>query len=93
MIEREHPALGVKLVVNELTQGKLEKLLENLKDKTGLPLGQYYGSLVRAAIIAEWLEEPDWEVEDVADQKPAVIKWMGEQIDRLYAEATTVPPL
>ena len=36
--------------------------------------------------------EPGWTVDDVSKQKPAVIRWIGEQLDKLYGEATTVPP-
>lgn len=92
MIEKTHKTLGVSLKVEELSQGMLELYLDEMNGKNSLPIGKYYGEIVRAAVKVGWLVEPAWSPEDVKTQKPAVVRWIGEQLDKLYGEATTVPP-
>lgn len=94
----EHPGLGVRAQVKELTQGDLERfgaaivgeMARNPENSTS----QRRGNALRAAIAAGWFEElaPVIAVSQVNDQAPAVVALLGEWIDRLYIEVTTIPP-
>jgi hypothetical protein len=102
MAEHEHKTLGVTLVIAEITQGHVERLLENVKRAldefsvesfSRLPLSRQDGIMVRAAVAAGWISTPSWKVEDVSNLKPAVVRWCARVIDKEYAEATSLPPV
>jgi hypothetical protein len=92
MAELENTTLGIKLVTSDPDQDMFDKYLDRLQGKQSMPVGKYYGEMVRAAIEVGWLIEPKWTPEQVGKQKPKVIRWLGEKLDRLYLQETTVPP-
>lgn len=92
MIEKSHKKLELTLRAKELTQGLLEDYLTEMAGKNQLAIGKYYGEVVRAAIKSGWMVEPEWKIEDVPGLKPVAVRWVAEQLDKLYGEATTVPP-
>jgi len=92
MIEKTHKTLGIELQAKELSQGLLEAYLIEMAGKNQMAIGRYYGEVVRAAIKCGWLIKPEWTLEDVPEQKPTAVRWVAEQLDRAYGEATTVPP-
>lgn len=91
----ESKKLGVKATIKSLLQRDLEKFGAALAEEGVLSSGsQRRGANVRAAIQAGWFTEiePSLSVEQVADQLPAVIVFLGTWIDLVYREVTTVPP-
>lgn len=101
MAEHEHKAMGVKLVIAEISQGMLEKFLDASKrrlDEMGvnsiaqLPEVRSDGIVLRAAIEAGLIVEPAWKVEDVEGMSPKVTRWAARKIDKEYGEATRLPP-
>jgi len=92
MAELENVTLGIKLVTCEPNQDMFDKYLDRLQGKQSMPVGKYYGEMVRAAIEVGWLIEPKWTPDQVGKQKPMVVKWMGQVLDNLYKQETTVPP-
>lgn len=90
----EHKKLGVKATVKRLTQRDLEKFGESLALETPASASQRRGANVRAAINAGWFEglTPAMTADEVGDQPPTVIKLLGDWIDQVYGEVTTIPP-
>ena len=97
-MEHMHKRLGLRLVLPEaetLRQRDVEKYMAAFRDtKLGDSLPEYHGRTLRAALKAGWVQEiePNIGEADVADLHPAKVKWFAEKIDRLYTEATTIPP-
>ncbi len=91
----ESKKLGIKATIKSLLQRDLEKFGAALADEGVLSSGsQRRGANVRAAIQAGWFTElkPELTPETVADQLPVVIKVLGDWIDLVYREVTTIPP-
>lgn len=91
----EHKKMRIKAVVKRLTQRDLERFGEAISSEPpATSASQRRGANVRAAIKAEWFEtlEPAMTVDQVGDQEPAVVKFLGDWIDMVYAEVTNIPP-
>lgn len=90
----EHKGLGVRATVKALKQRDVEVFSQVLISEEVRTASQRRGANLRAAIQAGWFTEltPAMTVESVADQAPAVVRLLGEWIEAVYAEVTTVPP-
>ena len=86
----------------ELDVENLERALENLPRAILSNTG--YAARLKAAIAAGWVLEPASEVGDfdgtkrcfyagqnVDEMKPGAVRWLGQQVDRAYDEATEIP--
>ena len=56
-----------------------------------LPLAEFYGVSVRAAIRAGWFGD-DADPDDVGDMMPRDVQELSEQVWAAFEEATTVAP-
>lgn len=96
MLEANHPKFGtVRLARNaeELRQRDVEAFMRafrDLPDDKSDP--EYAGRVVRAAVTAQWIEQPVLTVEIVDDLPPAQVTWLARQINTVYAEAMRVDP-
>jgi len=90
----EHKKLGVRAVIKPLKQRDLEAFGAALSETPSESASQRRSGNVRAAIQAGWFSEitPPLTIEDIPDQLPVVIKLLGDFIDRVYSEVTTIPP-
>ena len=91
----EHKTLHVKANIKDnLTQRDLEAFGAVMASESGRSASEHRGSNVRAAIIAGWFTElePAMTADQVYDQHPAVIKLLGDWIDKVYGEVTEIPP-
>jgi len=93
-----HTRLGLRLELVEaetLKQRDVERYMAAFRaSKLGDSLPEYYGKTLRAALTAGWVKaiEPQMSVDDVAAQKPAVVRWFAQHVNDLYVEVTTIPP-
>ena len=88
----EHKTLGLTLELpdpDDLTQRQIERYMECYRRRDE---ADNAGKVVRAAVEAGWVKEPDISVEMVGEMKPAVVRWYAAKIDALYAEVTAIPP-
>jgi hypothetical protein len=88
----EHKKLNLTLVLpdaDELTQGEVERYMAEYRRLSG---ADNAGKVLRAAIVAGWVREPDMSVDMVEAMKPAAVRWCAAQIDALYVEVITIPP-
>ena len=96
-------ALKIK---GSLKQVDVEKFLSFLSKQrtTNLLRLSGHGATLRAAIEADWIDEPVNEVGDFEGEKryfysemnvdemnAGAVKWIGEQLDKAYQEATEIP--
>ncbi len=91
----ENKKLGVKATIKEnLRQRDLEAFGESRAAETGVSASQSRGANVRAAINAAWFTEltPAMTAEQVGDQIPAVVRLLGDWIDKIYVELIEIPP-
>ena len=97
MIKLEHAGLGVEFQVRDLKQKHVARqgaALRELLSADSISLetastGEYYGCAVQSAFDAGWFLEP--ETLDVDESSPAMIKWLAQEINRIYLEATEIP--
>jgi hypothetical protein len=86
----------------QLDVERLESILYMFPRRTLIYTGA--GATLKAAIEAEWIESPACEVGDfegdkrffyneqnVDEMNPGAVKWLGNQIDDAYKEATQIP--
>ncbi len=98
MAEFTHQKLALRLVLPEaadLKQRDVDKFMAAFSaQKQGNSPREDNGKTLRAALKAGWVKdsEPALKAEQVDDLSPAVVRWFAERIDRLYVEASTVPP-
>lgn len=84
--------LTLKSGPDELTQRDVEMFMNTVaKDTRGTSVPEHHGKIVRAVIKLGWLEEPSMDVKDVDKEKPWIVRWMAEQIDLVYRQATAIP--
>lgn len=90
----EHKGLGVRATIKPLTQRDLENFSAAVVSEETRTATQRRGANLRAAIKAGWFSEldPAMTAEQVADQRPAVVRLLGEWIEAIYVEVTTIPP-
>lgn len=90
----EHKKLGIKATIKSLKQRDLEAFGAAISKEPKGSKSQDAGANVRAAIQAGWFTEltPVMTVEQVGDQSPAVIRFLGAYVDAVYQEVTTIPP-
>ena len=77
--------------LGELSQEKAEIVAEAVfaEHKTGLHRNS---AVVRAAIEAEWLIEPEMTIEEVGEVKPpSRIGWIADNIATHYIELVSIP--
>jgi hypothetical protein len=82
-----------KLVVRELTQRMLERFTVEYRKLAAGPISvvEDHGATLRAAITAEWIEEPKLTIEQVDNLPPWKVDWLASGLDAAYREARTVP--
>jgi len=88
----EHKKLNLTLLLtdgDELTQRDVERYITEYRR---MPEADNAGKVLRAAILAGWVQDPAMSVDMVEGMKPAAVRWYAAKIDALYAEATTIPP-
>ena len=92
-------------VKGELVQLDIEKLESALlKLPVRALTNTAAASKLKAAIEAGWIEAPQTEVgefekekrwfyggKNIDEMNPGAVRWLGNEIDRLYQEATTIP--
>lgn len=84
--------LTLKKGPDELTQRDVEMLMNTIaRDTRGTSVPEHHGKVVRAAIKLDWVEEPSMDVKDIDKEKPWIIRWLAEQIDLIYRQATAIP--
>jgi len=92
-MEIKHESLGVDIKVkDDLRQKHIEALMDAFDGENTQGIVRYHGAIVRSAIIAGWIESPAMKAEDVGDMYPAVIRFVGEALDKIYSEITEIPP-
>lgn len=87
--------LGVKAtLVEPVTQGHLERFGAHMAEEQTGSASQRRGANVRSALSAGWFValSPEMTPTQVSDQDPRVVRLLGDWIDRVYAEVTTIPP-
>lgn len=92
--EFTHKALGLKLAIKPLTQGMVEDYFAAFRELAPRERSssEAEGAAVRAALKAEWLEEPKLTLEQIKGLDPRHVRWYASKIDQVYTEATTIPP-
>jgi hypothetical protein len=89
----EHKKLGLVIVLpdmEELLQRDVDRYMVEFRK---LPdVGDYSGRVVKAAAAAGWICEPAMSADMVDEMKPAAVRWLAQQLNALYTDATTIPP-
>lgn len=96
MIEINHDALAAHFKIDdEPTQGKIESYFKEYNALDGrsndrrVSVPENSGNIVRAALKAQLLEP----ALDVSASRPALVAWLAKEINKVVAEALTIPPL
>ena len=71
---------GIELVLAPLKQRQMELFVSKLGDERSMNAVVYHGAVVRAAVLAGWIAEPAWAVEDVDELEPLCVAWVAEQV-------------
>lgn len=91
-MEFEHKKLG-KCILVEIKQKQLEEFSRLMQGKDKEPLSVWRGDSVRAAAKLGLLTEPALKLEDIDNQKPALIVWLSDCIAKVISEALNLDPL
>jgi hypothetical protein len=90
----EHKKLGLRATIKPLRQRDLESFGAAFAPESITTASQRRGANLRAAIRAGWFTDlqPAMTADEVGDQPPAVVRYLGEFVEAVYGEVTTVPP-
>lgn len=90
----EHKPAGWKIEIKTLTQGDVDDYYAAYKQLAPAKetIAEQPATVVRAAITAGWIVEPAMTVDQVRSLVPGYVRWMAGKIDRVYKEATSIPP-
>ncbi len=91
-MEFTHAKFG-RMEIAEFTQAQMERYGEAMVGKESQSLPQYYGECVRTAVRVGVLIEPRLSDEEIANAKPAQVKWLAINVLNAVAEANNVDPL
>lgn len=90
--ETENKTLKVKVVIKDvITQADLEKFEAEYYALDTKTRSTNDKAMILAGIKAEWVTEPVWKTEDMATMDPRLIRFVGEEVAKLYTEFTTIP--
>lgn len=87
-----HTRFG-KCTIADINQGQLEQFSETMAGAGDMPMTIWRGKAVRAAISAGILIAPVFTDEQVAKEKPGLIRWISDCIAEVIAEASRIDPL
>ncbi len=91
-MELANDKLGVRWTIIELRQRHVEQFSELVKALPELPMPKFRGQVVRIAIDCGWISAPAITNAEVADMKPAAVRWLSEQLTDLYVAANEIDP-
>lgn len=84
--------IGVRWTVIDLRQRHVEQFSEMVKALPDLPMPKFRGQIVRIAIECGWISAPVITIAEVAEMKPAAVRWLSEQLTDLYVAANDIDP-
>lgn len=89
LMKLEHGALDVHAELkDEILQRDVEKIFANQRELgMDVSVPQYHGNLIRACKEAGVLE-----CGDVAEMKPAAVRWLAQRLDEELAALFDIPP-
>lgn len=91
-MEHTHTRFG-KCVIEDITQGQLEKFQTAMKGAGELPMSVFFSKSLKAARDCGILGEPVLTDEQIEKAKPGLIHWLADCLAEDVQEANRIDPL